>query len=108
MCIVWDMGIRKLEIQLDSAAAIQILTATDSQDHQHMALVIKFRNLQARDWETRIKHVYREANVLADYIAGLGHTQPLGSLEIGIQGSLLRHWTEHDIIGIAQPRAVLL
>ncbi|CAN0918747.1 Putative ribonuclease H protein At1g65750 [Linum grandiflorum] len=27
MCIAWDMGIRKLEIQLDSAAAIQILTA---------------------------------------------------------------------------------
>ncbi|CAN0875665.1 hypothetical protein LINGRAHAP2_LOCUS10963 [Linum grandiflorum] len=58
MCIAWDMGVRKLEIQLDSAAAIQILTAIEPQDHQHMALVIKFRNLHARDWETRIKHVY--------------------------------------------------
>ncbi|CAN0918748.1 hypothetical protein LINGRAHAP2_LOCUS31046 [Linum grandiflorum] len=87
MCIAWDMGIRKLEIQLDSAAAIQILSTRLGDSDQH---------------------VYREANVLADYIADLGHTQPLGSLEIGIQGSLLRHWTEHDIIGISQPRAVLV
>ncbi|CAN0878912.1 Putative ribonuclease H protein At1g65750 [Linum grandiflorum] len=108
MRIAWDMRIRKLEIQLDSAAAVHILTARDLADHQHMALVHKFRNLQARNWETRIKHVYREANVLADYIADLDHSQPVGSLALGVQDSLLRYWTEHDLLEVAQPRAVLM
>ncbi|CAN0911062.1 hypothetical protein LINGRAPRIM_LOCUS1389 [Linum grandiflorum] len=66
-----------------------------------MALVQRFRQLCARDWEIRIKHVYREANVLADYIASIGHTLTIGSCEVGVQGNLLRHWAEHDMFRIA-------
>ncbi|CAN0926691.1 hypothetical protein LINGRAHAP2_LOCUS35489 [Linum grandiflorum] len=73
-----------------------------------MPLVLKFRSLHARNWETQIKHVYREANVLANYIADLGHSQPVGSLVMGVQGSLLRYWTEHDFLEVAQPRAGLI
>ncbi|CAN0830454.1 Putative ribonuclease H protein At1g65750 [Linum grandiflorum] len=60
------------------------------------------------DWEVRLKHVYREANVLADYIANIGHTLTIGNYEVGVRGNLMRHWMEHDILGVAQTRAIIM
>ncbi|CAN0830456.1 Putative ribonuclease H protein At1g65750 [Linum grandiflorum] len=108
MIIAWDMGFRKLEVQLDSASAVHILGDNTNMDHQHMALARRFRQLCARDWEVRLKHVYREANVLADYIANIGHTLTIGNYEVGVRGNLMRHWMEHDILGVAQTRAIIM
>ncbi|CAN1797338.1 hypothetical protein LINPERHAP1_LOCUS21229 [Linum perenne] len=41
MSIVWDMGFRRLEVQLDSIAAISILLQGNS-GHQHASLVARF------------------------------------------------------------------
>ncbi|CAN1136722.1 Putative ribonuclease H protein At1g65750 [Linum perenne] len=74
----WDLGVRRLEVQMDSTTAINILTQ-GVLGHQHASLVTHFQRLKARDWETRLVHVYREANHLADYLANKGHSIPVGS-----------------------------
>ncbi|CAL1356332.1 unnamed protein product [Linum trigynum] len=64
---------------MDSTAAVHLLSTTSPSNHQHASLVLAFRELQQRDWEIRITHIYREANFLADSLAHRGHILPIGS-----------------------------
>ncbi|CAN1794637.1 hypothetical protein LINPERHAP1_LOCUS20370, partial [Linum perenne] len=41
--------------------------------HQYTLQVLEFQDWLQRDWEVKVKHVYREANHAADYLANLGH-----------------------------------
>ncbi|CAN0920302.1 hypothetical protein LINGRAHAP2_LOCUS31964 [Linum grandiflorum] len=73
-----------------------------------MALVQLFRLLCDRKWDVWVKHVYREANVLVDYITSIGHSLTIGNTEMGVRGTLIRYWMEHDMLRISQTRAVVL
>ncbi|CAN0897274.1 Putative ribonuclease H protein At1g65750 [Linum grandiflorum] len=55
--LAWSLGIQRIRVQSDSAAAIAILSNSASLDHQH---------------------IYREANRAADYLANLGHSFVFG------------------------------
>ncbi|CAN0824400.1 hypothetical protein LINGRAPRIM_LOCUS1646 [Linum grandiflorum] len=46
-------------------------------DKLHAHLVLQFHELLRRDWEVKLVHIYREGNLLADYLAGQGHNRPL-------------------------------
>ncbi|CAN1125998.1 Putative ribonuclease H protein At1g65750 [Linum perenne] len=78
MSMVWDIEVRRLEIQLDSTTAISILLQINS-SHQHASLATRFQRLRERDWETKIVHVYREANHLTDCLAGKCHNLQISS-----------------------------
>ncbi|CAN1152701.1 hypothetical protein LINPERHAP2_LOCUS18923 [Linum perenne] len=47
-------------------------------NHHHALEVIQFRELQARSWEIRLRHTYREGNRAANFLANLGHQRPIG------------------------------
>ncbi|CAN1763098.1 hypothetical protein LINPERHAP1_LOCUS8681 [Linum perenne] len=81
--IAWELGYRKVHLQMDSLAAV------------------KWRN---RDWEIRISHVFREANRVADLLAHLRHNLPLGThLNCPISKDIERCILS-DCIGVAFPR----
>ncbi|CAN1839814.1 Putative ribonuclease H protein At1g65750 [Linum perenne] len=81
----WNAGYRRVEVQLDSQAAIAILLdKSASVSHQHALEVLEFRDWLGRDWALKLKHVYREANRVADYLASYGHTLPRGSHSISL------------------------
>ncbi|CAN1254072.1 hypothetical protein LINPERPRIM_LOCUS8523 [Linum perenne] len=35
--------------------------------------ITHFREMLDQDWKDKVEHIYREVNLLADYLAGLGH-----------------------------------
>ncbi|CAN0892951.1 Putative ribonuclease H protein At1g65750 [Linum grandiflorum] len=72
--LAWSLGIRRIQVQSDSRAAIAILAKDYELDHQHEALVLHFKELHSRQWEVQLSHIYREANNAADYLANLGHS----------------------------------
>ncbi|CAN1139822.1 Putative ribonuclease H protein At1g65750 [Linum perenne] len=99
----WDLGVRRLEVQMDSSAVLSILLS-GSLNYQHASLVSRFQRLRGRDWELRFIHVYREANHLADCLANKGH-----NLQVGIPTSLpddtdVRRWELSDSRGFTKSR----
>ncbi|CAI0549764.1 unnamed protein product [Linum tenue] len=71
------MGFRQVQVQTDSLSAIQLIGSAGER-HPHLALVSKVRRLQALEWQVEVVHVYREGNVVADYLASLGHGRSPG------------------------------
>ncbi|CAN1296417.1 Putative ribonuclease H protein At1g65750, partial [Linum perenne] len=77
--ITWERGYRKVQMQLESRAAIQLLMGDGEATHQHSSEVASFRELLDRNWMFEVEHIYQECNLPADYLAGLGrHRLPFG------------------------------
>ncbi|CAN1248314.1 Putative ribonuclease H protein At1g65750 [Linum perenne] len=92
---------------MDSQTAIVILLdRRPSIDHQHTLEVFEFRDWMNRDWELRLKHIYREANQAADYLANFGHSLPRGCHSVPISDCNLAYHIRQDYMGISEPRLV--
>ncbi|CAN1219920.1 Putative ribonuclease H protein At1g65750 [Linum perenne] len=85
MRLAWDKGVRKLNIQTDSRAAVAILQ---------------------NESETTHRHIYREANSVADYLANLGHSLDLGTHVFLYPDSALLYWLRYDLLGVSTPRLI--
>ncbi|CAN1124799.1 Putative ribonuclease H protein At1g65750, partial [Linum perenne] len=100
MNLAWEKGIRKLCIQTDSKAAVDILTCAENHLNRHTSLVQQFQGLKARNWVVQIHHIYREANFAADYMANLGQSLELGAHVFQFPNSSLLYWLRYDLIGV--------
>ncbi|CAN1159084.1 Putative ribonuclease H protein At1g65750 [Linum perenne] len=67
--LAWSLGIKKVAVQSDSAAAVAMLQAGAHSTHKHAALVAEYLEIRARPWEISLTHIFREANCSADYLA---------------------------------------
>ncbi|CAN1123547.1 Putative ribonuclease H protein At1g65750 [Linum perenne] len=104
----WDAGIRDLEVQTDSTCVLKLLADEGNREHQHAAIVRKFKHLTERNWRVNIKHIYREANHLADALANKGHTLDLGTHSVNRSEGSVLYWSSYDVAGGAEPRRVLM
>ncbi|CAN1194372.1 Putative ribonuclease H protein At1g65750, partial [Linum perenne] len=104
----WERGIRDLEIQSDSRCAISLLTQPTSPDHQYASIVARYRRLLERNWTVSLKHIFREANHLADALAGKGHQSNLGTHTVDITDSAIRYWERYDISGSSEARRIII
>ncbi|CAN1777356.1 Putative ribonuclease H protein At1g65750, partial [Linum perenne] len=105
MMAAWDLGIRRLEVQIDSSSEVSILLQGNL-SHQHASLVTRFQKLREREWELRIKHIYREANHLADCLADKGHSLPCGSTTRLKTDVDVRKWETYDARGVTEVRCI--
>ncbi|CAN1826392.1 Putative ribonuclease H protein At1g65750 [Linum perenne] len=103
----WDAGYRKVEVQMDSQAAIYILTNDNPRvAHQHSLEVLEVQELLHRDWEVTFKHVYREANHAAGFLANCGHSLPQGTHSIGLDNCNLSYYIRYDGMRISEPKLI--
>ncbi|CAN1279411.1 Putative ribonuclease H protein At1g65750 [Linum perenne] len=105
--LAWERGYRKIQLQLDSQCAVQLLQGDDLEDHTHAATIIMARELLRRDWEVQILHVYRERNHVADYLANMGHSCPLGFHSIEQFDSNFCYWLHYDQLGVSEERLIM-
>ncbi|CAN1845141.1 Putative ribonuclease H protein At1g65750 [Linum perenne] len=92
---------------MDSKAVIAIILDKDqSIDHSHALEVLEFRDWAARNWDLRLKHIYREANQAADYLANIGHSLQRGCHSIPLSDCNLAYHVRSDCMGIYVPRLV--
>ncbi|CAI0502095.1 unnamed protein product [Linum tenue] len=99
------MGLRHVQVQTDSHIAIQLVEGAGER-HPHLALVSEVRRLLALDWQVEVIHVFREGNVVADYLASLGHSRPPGFHFVDTQCPVLNYWLLFDCMGVSTPRLV--
>ncbi|CAN0906369.1 Putative ribonuclease H protein At1g65750, partial [Linum grandiflorum] len=105
--LVWQQGARQVAVQTDSVAAFQLINSGGMSDDQHASLILQIQELIRRDWDVRINHIYREGNCLADYLAGRGHSLPLGTHNIAVSDPAVASWIAYDRLRSSQPRLVL-
>ncbi|CAN1152639.1 Putative ribonuclease H protein At1g65750 [Linum perenne] len=105
--LAWDAGHRKVIIQTDSKAALILLSAEADAAHHPSMEVNQFREPLARDWEVILKHIYREGNHAADYLANLGHQLSIGLHLIPTSDCNLGYHLLYDSLGISEPRNIM-
>ncbi|CAN1256833.1 Putative ribonuclease H protein At1g65750 [Linum perenne] len=103
----WEAGFRKVVLQMDSQVAITLLTS-DSNMNNHHSLEIEQLELCNREWRVEIRHVYREANKVADFLANQGHLFPFGTHLFPLSDCNLGHILRYDCLGISEPRFILI
>ncbi|CAN1121936.1 Putative ribonuclease H protein At1g65750 [Linum perenne] len=104
----WDAGFRKVILQLDSQAAINLLTTEDVTRTLHALEAASFKELQNRNWEVVIRHTYREGNKAADFLASMGYGYPFGSHNFPTSDCNLGYFLRYDCAGIAEQRSILI
>ncbi|CAN1194174.1 Putative ribonuclease H protein At1g65750, partial [Linum perenne] len=75
MRLAWDKGIRRLCIQTHSKA---VVLHGANLEHRHASLVEQFHSLNSKEWEVLIRHIYRESNNIANYLANFEHLLDIG------------------------------
>ncbi|CAN1125966.1 Putative ribonuclease H protein At1g65750 [Linum perenne] len=105
--LAWEQGYRKIQLQLDSQCAVQLLQREGLEDHAHAATIMTATELLRRNWEVQILHVYRESNHAADFLANIGHSCPLGFHSIEQSDPNLYYWLLYDQLGVSEERLIL-
>ncbi|CAN1824352.1 Putative ribonuclease H protein At1g65750 [Linum perenne] len=104
--LAWEYGFWQVELQVDSQAAIALLSSTAVPEHQQAAEVIHFQNLCRRDWRVSFRHVFREANKAADFLASQGYEFPFGTHLFSLSNCKLGHIMRYDCLGVSEPRLI--
>ncbi|CAN1121685.1 Putative ribonuclease H protein At1g65750, partial [Linum perenne] len=107
MKLAWSKSIKKLRIQSDSKAAVEMLSDRSFQNNQHASLIEQFSDLCSREWQVSIHHIYREANFAADFLANLGHNFDFGFHVFDVLDVALQYWLRFDLVGSCTNRSVL-
>ncbi|CAN1129782.1 Putative ribonuclease H protein At1g65750 [Linum perenne] len=58
----WDLGFRKVKLQVDSMTVIELVKNEEIPTHQHALEVLDLRDLLRLDWEVNLRHVFKEGN----------------------------------------------
>ncbi|XP_056688793.1 uncharacterized protein [Spinacia oleracea] len=102
-----NLSIQQLEVQLDSMACVQILQnreLTHGDCHHHINYCRAM--IQDARWIIMIKHVYREGNRVADWLANQGVAQSNRLNILQFVPVELSRILEEDRRGVALPRFV--
>ncbi|CAN1130057.1 Putative ribonuclease H protein At1g65750, partial [Linum perenne] len=83
--LAWNAGYKKIIVQTDS----------------------QFKEFNARSWEIRIQHIYREGNRAADFLASIGHQRPIGIHSTPTSNCNLGFHLLYDVLGISESRSIL-
>ncbi|CAN1848413.1 Putative ribonuclease H protein At1g65750 [Linum perenne] len=106
LTLAWDLGFRRVNLQLDSLAAIAAIKGCPDSDSRHGHTTAQVRELCNRHWVVNITHTYREGNRVADLLAHLGHSLAFGSHLITDCNPDIRMALLSDCLGISFPRSI--
>ncbi|KAF7805564.1 fasciclin-like arabinogalactan protein 12 [Senna tora] len=70
--LLWSRGVRTVEIETDSATATTLIYDNSNGSHPCTQLINRIKLLLSRPWNVSIKHVYRECNKVANFMAKFG------------------------------------
>ncbi|CAN1140906.1 Putative ribonuclease H protein At1g65750, partial [Linum perenne] len=96
----------KLNIQVDSQAAVCAINTRQPVDHRHSQTILQLHQLLTRNWTLEVSHVYRERNRVADLLAHHGHSLSLGSHFNFVCSPNIQREITSDIVGVCFPRLI--
>ncbi|CAN0905907.1 Putative ribonuclease H protein At1g65750 [Linum grandiflorum] len=106
--LAWEMGYRRVSLQVDSLVVLSYLQNTDVADLRHKSCVEDLKELLRRNWTVYVSHTYREGNRVADLLAHQGHSLPLGMHPILLFSTCDIDCIKTDMIGVSFPRSIFI
>ncbi|XVF36663.1 hypothetical protein REPUB_Repub19eG0076600 [Reevesia pubescens] len=76
--LCWNKGYREVELESDSTVAIKKINTAHNQFDTDGSLVGAIQGILQRNWNCKIRHIYREANQCADWMASIQHNVHAG------------------------------
>ncbi|CAN1164911.1 hypothetical protein LINPERPRIM_LOCUS33457 [Linum perenne] len=104
--MAWNLGFRKVNLQLDSLAALAAIEGPPNTDSRHGHIIYTIRDLYSRDWTVNLTHIYHEGNRMVDLLAHLGHSLAFESHFITNYNSDIRMTLLADCIGVSFPHTL--
>ncbi|CAN1141116.1 Putative ribonuclease H protein At1g65750 [Linum perenne] len=102
----WEAGARRVNIQMDSLAAITSIRGNPNHDERQIHTLRRIQDLMNQDWVVEFTHIYREGNRVADLLAHHGHSLALGIHSIVDCNSNIGLALFSDCIGVSFPRTI--
>ncbi|CAN1150113.1 Putative ribonuclease H protein At1g65750 [Linum perenne] len=102
------MGCRKVNLQLDSQAAIDAIKEAPESSCRHSQVLHRIRELCNREWVIHFTHTFREGNRVADLLAHQGHSLAFGCHFLADCNPDTRFAIFSDCIGVSIPRTIIL
>ncbi|GKV51783.1 hypothetical protein SLEP1_g58408 [Rubroshorea leprosula] len=108
LTMAWNSGFRKVILESDCLAAVNRVLGEDYQDPKHLCshLILACRQLLKRDWICQVRHVYREANFCADFLASNFRHLPMGRNYFIAPPPELEKLMEEDLVGPGTTRII--
>ncbi|PNX99881.1 ribonuclease H, partial [Trifolium pratense] len=106
--LAWDKGFRMVTLESDSMTAMSLVVKGCPPTHPCYSIVALINCLKMRDWQVSINHIYRQANQVANWLAGYAINLPMGThyLSNPPPGCINLLW--QDIVGLHFRRSVTL
>ncbi|MCI17930.1 putative non-LTR retroelement reverse transcriptase, partial [Trifolium medium] len=104
----WSRGFKKVELNVDSIAVVQVLNEGGTCSALGFSLVKQIQRLVNLDWEIKVSHLYREANQCADGLATMGCSLQGCTLYFEECPDQIKHLLEFDAMGYTTPRLIPL
>ncbi|KAF7815331.1 non-LTR retroelement reverse transcriptase-like [Senna tora] len=76
----WEKGFKHVIVESDNRNVINLICNRYDGAHPLRNILSRIRELLNRDWHMKIKHVFREGNMVADCLARHAHSIPPGLL----------------------------
>ncbi|KAF7815339.1 reverse transcriptase [Senna tora] len=76
----WEKGFKHVVVESDNRNVINLICNGYDGPHPLRNILSRIRELLNRDWHVKIKHVFREGNMVADCLARYAHSIPPGFL----------------------------
>lgn len=81
--MAWRMNFSAVVLEPDSMEAINLLQGREVGSVEDWALIQNCRELLDRQWVVEIKHIFRQANKVSDWLAKWAMRQGIGVSEMG-------------------------
>ncbi|CAN1149003.1 Putative ribonuclease H protein At1g65750 [Linum perenne] len=78
LIISWDMGYKKVHLQLDSLVAVTTILGNHEEDSRYGRTLDTINELRSRNWKVTISHIFCGGNRVADMLAHHRHTLDFG------------------------------
>jgi len=76
--ISWRVGHRRVLVECDSKVTAKLMSKGCLSSHPYSPLIHSIQRFFSRSWVLRVNHVYRKRNAVADSLAALAHSKPIG------------------------------
>ena len=60
LCLAWNIGIRQLQVDVDSICVIQLVANDSVRPNAYASLIRSIKDMLNRGWQVQIKHAYRD------------------------------------------------
>ncbi|KAL4343576.1 hypothetical protein AHAS_Ahas11G0092200 [Arachis hypogaea] len=104
----WSLGMRRVIVELDSLNAIMYIKRNPSDSHGHSHIIQKIAEWMKRLWEIIFRHVYREVNRCADWLARSTQSQLVGYSFIDLPPSDLQSLLIDDLTRVSISRTIFV